>query len=379
MDLTSRLKILSSQMGLEPDDNPCSATIPVDADKVYISSAVTPGGKRIRLLKTLLTSACERNCLYCPFRAGRDFPRATFTPDELARTYMTLYHAGIVEGIFLSSGIAGGGVRVQDKLIDTAEILRYRLEFNGYIHLKIMPGAERDQVKRSMQLADRISINLEAPNAERLHFLAPHKEFINELLRPLRWANEIKKTVPPHRTWNGYWPSSTTQFVVGAVGETDMELLSTTEYLYREVNLKRAYFSPFRPSPDTPMENQPAESPQREFRLYQSSFLLRDYHFKLEDLPFDGEGKLPLQKDPKLAWAERNLSESPIEINSASLAELLQIPGIGLKGSREILKLRPNLLFRDIADLRKLGVNPARAAPFILINGKRPVSQLSLW
>jgi predicted DNA-binding helix-hairpin-helix protein len=330
-------------------------------------------------LKTLLTSACERNCYYCPFRAGRDFPRATFTPDELARTYATLYQAGVVEGIFLSSGIAGGGVRIQDRLIDTAEILRYRLGFRGYIHLKIMPGAERQQVERSMQLADRISINLESPNAKRLYSLAPHKEFFNELLQPLRWANEIRKSAPPNQAWKGHWPSSTTQFVVGAVGETDLELLSTTEFLYREVRLKRAYYSPFRPAPDTPLENEPAESPLREQRLYQSSFLLRDYHFALEDLSFDSAGNLPLHKDPKLAWAERNLAERPIEINQATLEELLRIPGIGPIMSREILNTRRTYPIRDISDLRKLGINPSRAVPFILINGKRPLFQLSLW
>ncbi len=156
-------------------------------------------GKRIALLKTLLTSACERNCFYCPFRAGRDFRRAaTFKPDEMAKAFMELYRSRIAEGFFLSSGIAGGGIRTQDQLIDTAEILRRKMGYTGYLHLKIMPGSQRAQVERAMQLADRVSINLEAPNSNGLARLAPRKIFIDELLRPLQWVDEIRRTRAPH-------------------------------------------------------------------------------------------------------------------------------------------------------------------------------------
>src|SRR5260221_4520006 len=151
-----------------------------------VYNAVAPGGRQVALLKTLLTSACERDCFYCPFRAGRNFRRATFKPDDFASLFAKLTTANMAEGVFLSSGIAGGGVRTQDKLLDTADILRKKYQFKGYIHLKIMPGAEKDQVYRAMQLADRVSVNLEAPNTERLAKLAPHKIFLDELLRPLR-------------------------------------------------------------------------------------------------------------------------------------------------------------------------------------------------
>src|SRR5512139_638982 len=149
MDLIDRLKLLSSHMELEPaEDAGCPAGVKKDHDP-YLHQASLPNGKRITLLKTLLTSACERNCFYCPFRAGRDFRRATFHPEELAKTFMSLLHAGITKGIFLSSGIVGGGIRTQDKLIDTAEILRNRLGYRGYLHLKVMPGAEKSQVERA--------------------------------------------------------------------------------------------------------------------------------------------------------------------------------------------------------------------------------------
>ncbi len=165
-----RLQMLTSQMELEPaEERRENAARPVcftpkQHDAVFVHPAQLPNGQSIKLLKTLLTSACERDCFYCPFRAGRDFRRATFKPEEFANVFIELNRKGIAEGIFLSSGIAGGGMRTQDQLLDTADILRNRLGFRGYIHLKIMPGAEKAQVERSMQLADRVSVNLEAPN-----------------------------------------------------------------------------------------------------------------------------------------------------------------------------------------------------------------------
>jgi predicted DNA-binding helix-hairpin-helix protein len=346
----------------EPDDVPAA-----------IHNAVMPGGKRIALLKTLLTSACERDCAYCAFRRGRDVQRATFSPDELARLFLQLYRRGIAQGIFLSSGIAGGGPRVQDRLIATAEILRRRYEFRDYIHLKIMPGAEREQIVSSMRLADRVSVNLEAPNIHRLSVLAPHKGFIDELLQPLRWVDEIRRELP------GRWPSSTTQFVVGAVDETDLELLTTTEFLHRQAGLARAYFSSFTPVADTPLEDRPPSPPTREHRLYQSSFLLRDYGFDLEELPFGAIGNLPLDTDPKLAWARDHLAHAPVELNRASRRDLLRVPGIGPVGANKILRERRRGHLRELTDLRKLGIATRRAAPFVLLDGRRPPRQLHLW
>jgi predicted DNA-binding helix-hairpin-helix protein len=388
MDAIETLKLLSSQMHLEPaEDADCrnlagDPLISKKPDSFFISSAALPNGKRISLIKTLLTSACERNCAYCPFRAGRDFRRATFKPDEFAHTYIALHRSGLVEGIFLSSGVVNGGIHSQDQLIKTAEILRFKLGYRGYLHLKIMPGSEKAQVERSMQLADRISINLEAPNALRLKTLAPGKQFIEELIQPLKWAEEIRQEVSPYKGWNNRWPSTVTQFVVGAAGDTDLELLATTESLHRNYRLGRAYFSAFTPVSDTPLENTPAESPVREHRLYQSSFLLRDYGFSLEELPFEPGGTLPLNSDPKLAWAHQHLAETPIEINQASKAQLLRVPGIGPKVADAILKARNSrdgTHLKELSELRKIGVNPLRAAPFILINGRRPPYQPPLF
>ncbi len=384
MDALSRLKLLSDQMSLEPAEerSPTGSNASRTAacpEGLFVQPAQMPGGKQILLLKTLLTSACERDCYYCPFRAGRDFRRATFQPEEFARLFVHLVDKRAAEGIFLSSGIAGGGFRTEDKLIDTAEILRHKLGFRGYLHLKIMPGSEKDQVLRAMQLADRVSVNLEAPNTNRLAQLAPHKVFMEELLQPLRWIEEIRRTTPPASAWNGRWPSTVTQFVAGGADESDLELLTTTSWLNKNVSLKRAYYSAFHPIPDTPLENKPAVNPLREHRLYQASFLLRDYGFDLEELPFTSEGNLPLPADPKLAWAQGNLAEKPLEINRANRRDLLRIPGIGPKGAEAILKARRQSKLRDLSALKKLGVVAERAAPFVLLDGKRAAYQIAMF
>lgn len=379
MDTVGRLKLLTGQMHLEAaeDFNPgCFSS--KQQNSIFVHPAKLPNGQNIKLLKTLLTSVCEKNCYYCPFRSGRDFQRATFKPDEFASLFLNLHRSGAAEGVFLSSGVAGGGIRTQDKLLDTADILRNKLGFRGYIHLKIMPGAEKAQVERAMQLADRVSVNLEAPNTERLAILAPRKIFEEELLQPLQWIDEIRRKQPATKGWNGRWPSTVTQYVVGGSDESDIELLTTTQWLHKNVNLKRAYFSAFSPIPNTPLEDKPATNPLREHRLYQASFLLRDYGFDLEELPFIESGNLPLHQDPKLAWAQLNLREYPIEINKAERNQLLRIPGIGPKGANAIIRARKTGKLKDISTLKKLGIVSERAAPFLLLDGKRSPTQMTL-
>jgi predicted DNA-binding helix-hairpin-helix protein len=387
-DVFSRLAFLGEEMGLErveetrPMAGMCSAQgSPCDdpAEGIPVSMVCLPGGKQMPVLKSMVTSACERNCNYCGMRAGRDSRRVTFKPDEMAKAVVHLTQKGIIQGAFISSGIAGGGARTQDKLIDTAEILRKKLGYQGYLHLKIMPGAEFDQVYRAMQLADRVSVNLEGPNTKRLQALAPQKVFLEELVRPLKWVEQIRTTRPGWQGWKGRWPSTTTQFVVGAVGESDLELLSTVESLNRQVRLARGYFSAFRPTRGTPFEELPSCNPWREHRLYQASFLLRDYGFGVEEMPFQGGGDLPLEEDPKLAWARQNLKGAPIEVNRVDREQLLRIPGIGPKGAAAILQARRGGRLHSLEDLKRLGIAAGRAAPFILLDGARPAFQLGLF
>jgi len=301
--------------------------------------------------------------------------RLTFSPDELAQGFDTLQRAGQVEGMFLSSGIIKGSVTTQDRIIDTAEIMRNRYHYRGYMHLKIMPGVEYEQLYRLMQLADRVSVNLEGPTQERLNALAPKKDFGRELLSMLQLAEEIRRTHPYEKL-----AGTVTQFVVGAVGDTDQELLSLSSRLYRHYRLTRAYYSGFSPVIQTPFENLPATDPLREHRLYQASFLLRDYGWKVEDLPFLADGNMELALDPKRTWAERYLREAPLEIMTARRDQLLRVPGIGPVGADAILRARRLGRLTELSHLRQLNIRaPEQAAPYILLDGHKPVMQMSLF
>ena len=340
-----------------------------------ITNVVTPTGRK-PILKTMMTTACERNCFYCPFRAGRSkTQRMTFSPDEMAGAFDVLQRANRVEGIFLSSGIIKGSVTTQDKIIETIDIIRNRYEYRGYIHLKIMPGVEYEQLYHAMQLADRVSVNLEGPTQERLSALAPKKDFMGELLKMLQWAETIRQENPYQKL-----ARTVTQFVVGAVGDTDHELLSLSKRLYRQMGLTRAYYSGFHPVEQTPFENLTPTDPLREHRLYQASFLLRDYGWSVEDLSFLNDGNLRTDIDPKRAWAERYLRTAPIDVMKATRRQLLRVPGIGPVGADAILRARRLGGLTELAHLRKLNIHaPEQAAPYILLNGRRPITQMSLF
>jgi predicted DNA-binding helix-hairpin-helix protein len=380
MSELNKLALLNRQMHLECAEDVSSPQMSLrKSHAVNVSSAALPNGKRITLLKTLMTSVCERNCFYCPFRSGRDFRRASFQPEEFAQLFIKMHHAKIIEGLFLSSGVVGGSVRTQDQILATAQILRHRMNYRGYMHLKIMPGAQRSQIEQAMLLADRVSVNLEAPNTSRLQQLAPKKKFQEELLQPLRWIKEIRQDQPPNKNWKGRWPSSVTQFVVGGVDESDLELLATTDKLHRQMGVARVYFSAFNPIADTPLENRIPTPIIRQHRLYQASYLLRDYGFTLEEMPFGENSNLPIAIEPKLAWAQQNLQHTPIEINRAPKNMLLRIPGIGPKSADRIIQVRREQHLRDLSVLKKMGIHTHKAAPFMLLDGHRPEMQLRLF
>jgi predicted DNA-binding helix-hairpin-helix protein len=361
-----------------PDDAapPCSGTV-----LPHVSHVTTPDGRSKAVLKILQTSACQNDCHYCAFRAGRDTRRAHVAPDELARSFDLMYRAGLVEGLFLSSGIVGT-LRTMDEMLATTELLRQKYAFRGYIHLKVLPAAEPDQVLRAVALADRVSVNLEGPTQERLASLAPVKRMA-DLLAPLRVAARQIKANREGARWQplaaGEWGRGrlgmSTQFVVGAVGDSDRELLSASQMLYREIGLSRAYYSAFRPVRHTPLEGQAPTSPTREHRLYQADWLLRFYGFNCEELPYDGDGLLREDIDPKAAWAKAHPERFPIEVNRAPLAELLRVPGIGPRSARAIAAARNRETLREIGDLRKLGARADQAAPYVLLAGKRPPYQ----
>ncbi|MBM3138381.1 MAG: radical SAM protein [Chloroflexi bacterium] len=379
MEDLQKLQRLSQAGELDVEAAGCRHAKEKSTEGIVLTHAQLPNGRTTTLLKSLLTSVCENNCYYCPFRSDRDFRQESFSPDDFANLVVNLTKAGLIQGVFLSSGIAGGGITTEDRLIKTAEILRFKRNYQGYLHLKIMPGAEYEQVLQAMRLADRVSINLEAANAVRLPRLAPQKDFEKHLLRPLRWIESIRRSLPPMNTWKNRWPSSCTQFVVGGAGESDLELLETTQDLHQNYGLLRAYFSAFRPHRDTPLENWPAATYRRELRLYQADYLIRDYGFTYDELNYTISGNLISESDPKKVWAEQNLRHNPMEINSSSKEDLLRIPGIGLKNAEKIVINRRINKIRDISGLEKLGINTQRMREFILLDGRRPLQQLSLF
>ncbi len=356
-----------------------------------VSHVQAPDGRRKAVLKILQTSACQYNCNYCAFRAGRDIRRAHLTPDELARSFDLMYRAGLVEGLFLSSGVVGTH-RAMDEMLATVELVRRKYGFRGYIHLKLLPGAQAAHIEQAVALADRVSANLEAPTPEALAVLAPLKS-LADLVGPLQVAADIIRRnlvrVPaPHRSeaFGGTLaPESSragggrlglsTQFVVGPAGETDRELLTTVQVLYRKIGLARAYYSAFSPVPDTPLAEAAPTDPTRELRLYQADWLLRYYGFAAEELPFGPDGLLPKDLDPKAMWARLHPERFPVEVNCAPLSELLRVPGIGPASARAILAARGHGKICELGDLRKLGARVERAAPYITLAGRRPPYQ----
>ncbi|MGI5837875.1 MAG: radical SAM protein [Chloroflexota bacterium] len=317
------------------------------------------------LVKVFLTDACENNCLYCACRAERESRRVAFQPDELASAFMELHRRGRASGLFLSSGLGGNARRTMEEMLRTVEILRHRHHYPGYIHLKILPGATQQYIEAACRLADRVSANLEAPNPDRLAVLCPDKQFHADLESPLHQVARIRRQGPVLPFGH------ITQFVVGASGENDKEILSTAARLYGEANLTRAYYSAFQPIPDTPLESHSPTPLSRQLRLYQADALLHQYGFSTEELPLDGDGNLPRDRDPKLEWAHRHPERFPLEVNRATREELLRVPGIGPKAADALLKLRRSGRITDAGRLRGLAIRLSRAAPFLLVDGRR--------
>lgn len=372
MDVEEKVKIL----GEAAQYDLCSSAgrpMPYGRDITrYIVHVQPSHGRPMPVLKVLQTNACIKDCYYCPFRAGRRFRREAFRPEELADLTAQLYRARLIKGLFLSSGVIGKDDYTMDRMIATAEILRRKHQFDGYLHLKLMPAASDGAIEAALRLADRVSVNLEAPNAERLSRLTSTKDIEHDLLAPLRRVKQLLDR-------SGRQVSRTTQFVVGAAGESDREILATVQPLYRELGLARVYYSAFRPVPDTPLDGLPAENPRRQDRLYQADALIRLYGFDVGDIGLGADGNLALDEDPKLNWAHRHPEYFPVEINTAPRSALLRVPGIGPVSADRLIRWRRHGRLRDLGDLRKAGALADRAAPFITLDGRPPAIQLTLW
>jgi len=331
----------------------------------WIYPAVLPDGRQVRLLKVLMTNECRNNCLYCVNRSSRDFRRSEFEPAELARLFYRMWRAGLVRGLFLSSAVKGDPDRTMARMIAAAELVRGKYGFTGYVHLKVLPGASYAAAERAAQLADRISVNLEAPTARHLGGIAPEKRFDEDILQRIRWLNHLVRRSDTRAR------SHTTQFVVGAAGESDRDILERVDELYGRCGLGRAYYSAYQPPDEEVRSRLPSVPLLREHRLYQADWLMRKYGFGKSEIPYEDDGNLPLSEDPKSAWAVRHPERFPVEVNRAPLESLLRVPGIGPVSARRICTERRRSRLRRLSDLRRLGVVVSRALPYILVSGRR--------
>jgi putative DNA modification/repair radical SAM protein len=331
-----------------------------------VHNAALPGGGCMPILKVLMTNVCLNDCAYCVNQVGRDIPRCSFHPEELARLFMELYTKRLVQGLFLSSGIGSDTSRTMESMINAVEILRYRYKFRGYIHLKILPGAGFDFIEAGCRLATRVSVNIEAPTSQHLARLSRKKDLHNGIIERMRWVKKITSQN------DSLVPSGqTTQFVVGAAGETDRDILCASKNLYNDVGLRRVYFSAFRPVINSSLENLNPTPPMREHRLYQADWLLRVYGFSPPDLELalDKNDNLSIMKDPKLVIAQKQPWLFPVDINRVGYEELIRVPGIGPVSAKRIIETRRGHSIFLTQQLQKMGVVMKQALPFIRFKG----------
>jgi len=371
-----------------------------------ICHSYTPDGRCMSLFKTLYTNKCIYNCKYCFSHICKH--KMSFTPEEYARTFMKLYSMNVVEGVFISSGVFGSADETTEEMLEAIRLLRFKYHFQGYVHFKCLPGVSQSLLKEAITLSDRISVNSEASTKEFLSEIAEQKDFNNDIILRQRWLKEIRvkhnldtlkiikdmkedsqvkyqEMMIQDRREDGYkkfrWDGApilnsgqTTQFVVGAAyGETDFDLLKQIDWGYRNIDLRRGYFSSFIPIEGTPLAGQQAASLSREHRLYQSDWLLRIYHYKLNDLKdiLTDDDNLP-KGDPKIYLAKKYFEgRRPLDPNIASYKDLIRVPGIGPISAKRIINLQSKKFeFKKREDLKAVGVVLKRAEPYLLINGK---------
>ena len=338
-----------------------------------ICHSYSEDGRCISLLKILMTNACIYNCEYCINRRENDTQRATFSSEEVANLTMNFYRRNYIEGLFLSSGIIKNPDYTMERLVKVAEILRYKYTFNGYIHMKAIPGSSQDLVKKMGLLVDRMSINIELPSQKALSILAPEKK-IADITRPMGDVKNEMMVYGEDRKKFAHTPKflpagQTTQMIIGAGRESDLEIIKTSEKLYNNYALKRVYYSGFVPVVKSKFTQGIDKAPLlREHRLYQADFLMRGYSFKADDLLSKNDPNFDLSIDPKSNWAINNIERFPIEINTASYFELMKVPGFGRTYANRIIEARQ---FRKLTydSLRALKISTKRAKHFILVNG----------
>ena len=393
MDTMEKLRILSD--AAKYDAACTSSGVNRAGVKGQLGSAAACGichsfasdGRCISLLKVLMTNICAYDCTYCLNRRSNDTPRATFRPQELADLTISFYRRNYIEGLFLSSAVFGSPDITCERMLETLHILRNEYHFNGYIHVKAIPGADETLLQQLGLLADRMSVNLELPSQKSLALLCPQKHK-QQLLAPMRQIRDsmaedadtralMRKNTTyysqnrPAKRKRAFAPAGqSTQMIVGATPENDFQILNLSAALYRTLSLKRVFFSAYLPvTSDERLPASGAVELDREHRLYQADWLMRFYKFDVSEIIDEDNPYLDPQLDPKANWAVNHLELFPVEVNTAPLEMLLRVPGIGPRGARLIVKARRTCCLHE-PELRKLGIAYKRARFFITCNGK---------
>ncbi len=392
MDVQRKLEILAdaakydascASSGTEQRDSRDRKGMGSTAPGMGICHSYAPDGRCISLLKILLTNACNYDCLYCVNRTSSNVPRARFTVDEVVKLTLDFYRRNYIEGLFLSSGIIRSADYTMEQVVSVARTLRETHHFRGYIHLKTIPEADDALITEAGKYADRLSINIEVPEEASLSRLAPEKDVrairrtMGRLRLKLDEAQEGSKVTPKGNTAPRFAPAGqSTQMIVGADSASDRTILTTSANLYGAYKLKRVYYSAFSPIPDA-SRSLPLRAPPlvREHRLYQADWLMRFYGFDAGEIVDRAEGMLPLDIDPKLAWALRHRDRFPLDVGRASREDLLRVPGFGTKAVDRIIATRRLTSIR-VADLARLHIPASKALPFIVLSDHRPSPHL---
>jgi predicted DNA-binding helix-hairpin-helix protein len=368
-DSAEKLEILSADAQY---DLACACSTSKDehrrrgSDGKWIYPVALPNGGKTTLFKTLISNVCGNDCAYCPLRADTKVPRCSLGPEETARIFLDYYNRRKVTGLFLSSAVCRSPDATMDALNTTAKILRQKHKFKGYIHLKIIPGASGAAIEEAVSLAAMVSMNIETPGAAHLAKLSKKKDYIKDIIEPIKLISSLTGRGARYQRVR-----QTTQFIVGAAGEKDAEIVKYMAGLYDRLNMHRVYFSAYQKGLGS--ESLPAEKAQlnpqdtftREHRLYQVDFLLRKYGFSESDIIFEGAGNLSLSADPKQLWAQKHPEMFPVDVNRASRFSLLRVPGLGPITVSRILKRRKQTQLRRIDDIGKAGVRLQKAAAYL--------------
>lgn len=333
----------------------------------WIYPVTLPNGGGSTLFKTLISNVCTNDCKYCPLREDVDIRRCSLGPDETARVFLDYYYQRKVFGLFLSSGVLGSPDATMDRLNASAHILRKKYGFKGYIHLKIIPGASDAAIEQALSLASAVSLNIETPGEKNLAKLSSKKRYIPDIIEPMKLISRLTAAGSKYKR-----TKQTTQFIVGAAGESDAEIVKYVWALYDRLNMHRVYFSAYQKglgdasiAGELAGQEKPADVFMREHRLYQVDFLFRKYGFAESDIILDNNGNLPLTADPKEVWAMRNPDGFPVDINRASRFELLRVPGLGPITVKRILQQRKTARIHRIEDIGKVGLKLEKAGKYL--------------